>query len=83
MPQVKLRITDEQAQFLNGFAALGYPDMSSLVREAIDRFRSEVNQQRLRESAALYAEIYAEDEDLQRLTHQAIEGWRTHHNSPL
>lgn len=32
-------------------------------------------QDRLRESADLYAEIYAEGEDLQQLTIQAIEDW--------
>ncbi len=75
MPQAKLTLTDEQAEFLNGFAALGYPDKSSLVREAIDRFRSDMAQQRLRESADLYAEVYAEDDDLRQLTNQAVEGW--------
>ncbi len=75
MPQAKLSLTRDQAEFLGGFAALGYPDKSSLVREAIDRFRNELTQQRLCESADLYAEIYAEDEELQQLTSQAMEGW--------
>lgn len=75
MPQTKLTLTDAQAEFLGEFAALGYPDKSSLVREALDRFRNEVARQRLRESADLYAEIYAEDDDLQQLTSQAMEGW--------
>ena len=75
MRQVRLTITDEQAEFLNGFAALGYPDKNSLLREAIDRFRNEVILLRLRDSADLYAETYAEDEDLRQLTSQAIEGW--------
>lgn len=75
MPQAKLALTDEQAEFLGGFAALGYPDKSSLVREALDRFRNELTRQRLRESADLYAEVYADDEDLQQMTSQAMEGW--------
>lgn len=75
MPQMRLTLTDEQADFLHGFAALGYPDRSSLVREALDRFRKELTQQQLRESADLYAEVYAEDEDLQQLASQAMAGW--------
>jgi Arc/MetJ-type ribon-helix-helix transcriptional regulator len=75
MSQVQVSLTDGQAQFLNQFAALGYPDKSSLVRAAIDRFRHEVVRDRLRESAYLYAETYAEDRELQELTEQALEGW--------
>lgn len=75
MPQAKLTLTDEQVEFLQGFAALGYSDKSSLVREALDRFRKELTQQQLRESADLYAEVYAEDEELQQLTSQALAGW--------
>lgn len=75
MPQAKLTLTDDQAEFLNRFAALGYPDKSSLVREALERFRNELAQERLRESADLYAEVYSEDEDLPPLTNQAIQDW--------
>lgn len=73
MPQAKLTLTDDQAEFLNPFAALGYPDKSSLVREALARFQDELAQKRLRESADLYAEVYSEEEDLQQLTSQAME----------
>ncbi len=75
MPQAKFSLTDEQAEFVNRFAVLGYADKSSLVREAIDRLRREVEEDRLRESADLYAEVYAEDADLRALTSQALEGW--------
>ncbi|NUQ63219.1 MAG: hypothetical protein HUU20_12135 [Pirellulales bacterium] len=75
MPEVEFNLTDEQLEFLNQFAKLGYPDRSSLVREAIERFRSDFQQNRLDESAKLYAEVYAEDHDLQQLTRQAMEGW--------
>jgi Arc/MetJ-type ribon-helix-helix transcriptional regulator len=75
MQQAKFSLTDDQAAFVNQFAVLGYPDRSSLVREAIDRLRREVTQERLRESATLYAEVYAEDEGLRQLTEQALEGW--------
>ena len=75
MTQTKVTLTEEQAEFLSEHASLGFPDRSSLVREAIERFRKELAEQRLRESAELYAEVYAEDADLQELTEQALEGW--------
>ena len=75
MRQGKFSLTDEQAEFVNHFAVLGYRDKSSLVRAAIERLRGESMQRQLRESAELYAEVYAEDEPLQELTEQAIEDW--------
>jgi Arc/MetJ-type ribon-helix-helix transcriptional regulator len=75
MPQSKFSLTEEQAEFLSHFATLGYPDKSSLVREAIDQFRDRLTQQRLHESAELYAQVYAEEEALQKWTHHAVEGW--------
>ena len=75
MVQTKISRSNDQAQFLDQYAARGYPDRSSLVREAIQRLRKDLAQERLRESAQLYAESYAEDEDLQQLTQQALEGW--------
>ena len=60
---------------MNRFGELGYSDRSSLIREAIDRYRGEVEQNRLNESAILYAEVYAEDDCLRQLTRQSLEGW--------
>jgi len=75
MQQAKISLTDEQAEFVSQYARLGYRDKSSLVREALDRMRKALIKDRLRESAGLYAEVYAGDEDLRRLTGQALEGW--------
>ena len=77
MPQTKVSLSDEDVDFLTGFQELGYPDKSSLVRAALERFRKELAQERLRQSADLYADIYAADADLQELTDQAIEEWPT------
>ncbi len=71
MKQVKIRLSDEQVEFVNQYALLGYRDKSSLVREALDQLRREWMRRRLRESADLYAEEYARDQDLRRLTVQA------------
>lgn len=75
MQQAKISLTDDQAEFVGRYAQLGYRDKSSLVREALDRLRRELMDRRLRESADLYADQYAGDEDLRRLTGQALEGW--------
>ena len=75
MQQAKISLTDDQAEFVNQYALLGYRDKSALVREALDRLRRELMQRRLCESADLYADLYAGDEDLRRLTGQAMEGW--------
>lgn len=75
MPQAKVSLTDEQAEFLDGYANLGFPDKSSLVRAAIDRLRKDLAEKRLRESAERYAEVYASDKDLRSLTDEAANGW--------
>lgn len=35
----------------------------------------EIEQENLRQSADLYAELYAEDDELQELTQAAVMGW--------
>ena len=75
MVQAKFSFEDSQIAFLNDHRAYGFKDKSSMVRAALDRFRKELEIQKLRESADLYAEIYAVDPDLQELTETAIAGW--------
>jgi hypothetical protein len=47
------------------------------VRTAIDRLFTELTQQRLRESAALYADIYEEDDETREWTDAALSEWPT------
>jgi len=68
MQQSKFSLTESNVEFLKQYQTLGYPDKSSLVREAIDQFKTKMTQQQLAESADLYAEVYAEEEDLQELS---------------
>jgi hypothetical protein len=75
MHQAKFSLENDQLEFLSRHRALGYSDKSALVRAALDRLRREAEQERLRESAALYAEVYAEDAELQRFTDQASDEW--------
>ena len=54
------------------FSQYGFKKQEDLVNEALERLRRDLEQESLEESADLYAEIYAEDEDLQELTESAL-----------
>lgn len=75
MQQAKFSVEEAQVNFLNNFKAYGFKDKSSLVRSAIDHFKKKLELEKLRESAELYSEIYAENESLKDLTETAITGW--------
>lgn len=75
MVQVKVSLGDVQLDFLNRYHAYGFKDKSAVVRAALNRLRAELEQQRLRESAELYAEVYEEDQDTQALTESALTEW--------
>ena len=75
MLQAKFSIGDKQAKFIENYKEYGFKDKSEMVRKAINLLQSELEEKALRESAELYAEIYAEEEDLRKLTELAIEGW--------
>ncbi|MEZ4865525.1 MAG: hypothetical protein R3C14_29715 [Caldilineaceae bacterium] len=75
MIQAKFTIENAQALFLDHFRQWGFKDKSALVRAALQRYQEELERQQLIESANLYAEVYAEDEELQELTEVALEGW--------
>ena len=75
MLQAKFSVEETQAQFLNNFKVYGFKDKSSMLREAIDHFKKEMELESLRKSAELYSEMYAEDNDLKELTETALHGW--------
>ena len=75
MIQAKFTIDEVQATFLSDYRQFGFKDKSALVRAALERFQVELERQQLIESAELYAELYAEDADLQELTESALIGW--------
>ena len=75
MLQAKFSLLTDHVEFLEQFQTLGYADKSSLVRAALDQFRKQLAQKRLMKSADLYAEVYGQDEELQKLTEQAIQQW--------
>jgi len=61
--------------FLNNYKAYGFNDRSAMVREALNRFRKELELEDLKRSAELYEEIYSRDEDIKKLTDMAVTGW--------
>jgi len=75
MQQVSVRVEEPQANFLTHYETYGFKDKSAMVRAALNRLREELDLQSLKQSADLYAEIYADDPELQELTERAIPGW--------
>jgi len=75
MQQAKFSLTPPLVEFLGDYHAYGFKDRSSMVRIALQRFREELELQSLKQSASLYAELYAQDEELHELTETAIEDW--------
>ena len=75
MIQENFNLEESQLQFLNECRSYGFKDKSAVVRMALDLLRQEIAQQRLQESADLYSESYAEDEETQELTTTALSEW--------
>ena len=75
MRQIKISCREDQLDFLNNYKAYGFNDRSAMVREALNRFRKELELEDLKRSAELYEEIYSRDEDIKKLTDMAVTGW--------
>ena len=68
-------LTPALCEFVEEYAEYGFESESALVCAALTAFQEELVHAQLVESAALYAELYANDADLQTLTEQASTGW--------
>jgi len=75
MQQTKFSCKENQVEFLNNYKEYGFKDKSDMVREALNRLKKELESQKLKESADLYAETYMEDSDLKELTESAAQDW--------
>lgn len=75
MIQAKFTIAETQSRFLSQHKKYGFKDKSSVIRAALDRLQKEFEQEKLMKSADLYAEIYAKDKELWKLTETAISEW--------
>lgn len=77
MIQAKFSLEESHVQFLDQCKRFGFKDKSEVVRTALDRLCTEFAQQRLRESADLYVEVYEEDDETQEVTDAALSKWPT------
>jgi Arc/MetJ-type ribon-helix-helix transcriptional regulator len=75
MLQLKINLEETQVEFLNEHRRYGFPNKSALVREALARLYTEMQQEQLRQSATLYAELYDEDDETRELTTTALSEW--------
>jgi hypothetical protein len=75
MVQGKYSVKEKQTQFVGRYKTYGFKDKSALVRAALDHLEEELEKEVLRRSASLYAEIYAEDRELNELADSALSGW--------
>jgi len=75
MKQAKFSLTSSHMKFLEQAQAYGFKDRSQAVRVALDNLMREMREQRLRESAMLYAETLDEDADTKEWLDDAAEGW--------
>jgi len=73
--QAKFSVHEEQAFFLSSYKEHGFKDKSSMMREALNLLKKELELHKLRQSADLYAEIYSEDTELKALTDAAVQEW--------
>ena len=61
MVQAKVTLTEELIHFIDLHKELGFKDKSSMVRDALERMQRVYEQEKLKDSASLYAKLYEED----------------------
>ncbi len=75
MITAEISLEDSQIQWLEQCQSFGFKDKNEFVRTAINNLYDQLKQQQsLRESAQLYAEIYESNEETRDLTEAAIVG---------
>lgn len=67
-----IAVDDNQVEFLQRFSLYGFKSQDDLVKEALNRLRLDFERKSLEESADLYAQVYAEDAELQEITQLAL-----------
>ena len=75
MHESKPSPTPPLADFQGGIQEYGFKDKNSTARTVLQRLKAELELQNLKQSAALYTEVYEEDLELLDLTEAAIRGW--------
>lgn len=75
MTQAKFSLEASHINFLNRFKKYGFKDKSALIRTALERLEKELEMEKLKSSAELYASLYENDRELQELTNSAMAEW--------
>jgi Arc/MetJ-type ribon-helix-helix transcriptional regulator len=75
MHQAKFSLKESNLLFLQEYRTYGFKDKSEVVRTALDRLANDLTRRRLRESAALYEEVYEEDRETREWTDADLAEW--------
>jgi hypothetical protein len=75
MIQAKFSIQEDHHQLLQRFKDYGFKDKSAMLRAALDAFGQSLEDQMLRASAELYAELYEKDLEGREWTDDALHDW--------
>jgi Arc/MetJ-type ribon-helix-helix transcriptional regulator len=75
MIQAKFSLNETHLLVLEECRKYGFKDKSALVRAAIDLLSRQLEQQRLQKSAALYAEVYEQDDETREWMEEAVTAW--------
>ena len=75
MSHLEVDLPPTLAEFVSNYENYGFSDKNSLIHTALLQLKEAYDLQSLQASATLYAEIYAEDKDLQELTEVALAEW--------
>ena len=75
MKQVKVGLDESHVKLLEQFKCFGFKDKSEMVRFALDLYVKDMANRRLRESAALYAQVYEEDAETREWTQANTVEW--------
>ena len=75
MQQAKFSLTPPLVDFLGNYKRYGFKDKSAMVRAALRQLQEDMELEKLKQSADLYAELYAEDAELFELTEAAVADW--------
>ncbi len=75
MKEQIFKLDESIINFLNRCQEYGFKDPSEVVIIALQKLQLALEADNLKESATLYAEIYAGDPELQELTEAGLEEW--------
>ena len=75
MKEYTFKLDASISQFVERFEDYGFLDSRELVIAALQRLQTSLELANLERSAALYAEIYEEESELQALTEASLAEW--------